>query len=63
MKTNGQILREHADAKGLPLATLAQVRADLEAARKRGSDATMRRLFINHGRLTAEAMEFAKAWK
>lgn len=64
MKTNGDILRDHANSIGMPLRTLEQVKADLAAckARARGKNAnldkTMARVMLNHGRFTADA----RAW-
>lgn len=64
MKTHGDILREHADAIGLPRRSLDQVKADLSAckARARGKninlDQSMARLMLLAGRLTDEA----RAW-
>lgn len=64
MKTNGDILRAHADAMGMPGRTLEQVKADLAAAKKRAKgknvdlDSAMASLMLRHGRLTDDA----RAW-
>jgi hypothetical protein len=55
---NGDILRKAADEQGLPLRTLAQVKAGLEQAKKTKADVSMARLMLNHGRLTEEAREY-----
>lgn len=43
------------EKRGLPLRTLAQVRADLLQAKRNKCEAAMARLMLNHGRLTCEA--------
>lgn len=64
MLTNGDILRAQADAMGVPLGTLDQVKARLAAAKARakgknaGLDAALAGLMYRHGRMTDEA----RAW-
>jgi hypothetical protein len=64
MKTNGDILRNHADKTGMPRRSLAQVQDDLARCKARAKgkninlDKSMARLMLNHGRLTDEA----RAW-
>ena len=61
MKTNVDVLREQAEAAGLPCRTLAQVTADLANAKKRskgknaGLDIAVANIMAKHGRLTANA--------
>lgn len=60
MKTNSQLMREHADKVGIPLRTLAQVQETLASDKKKPGnvDVRMARMMLNHGRLTDEA----RAW-
>lgn len=60
---NAQTLRDHADRLAIPLRTIDDVRAALTKAIKTGSDKSMARLMLNHGRLTDEARDFVTAWK
>lgn len=60
MKTVGDVLREDADKLGLPLRTLAQVKATLASDKKKSGivDVRMARLMLQYGRLTVEAREY-----
>ena len=57
--TNGDILKAHATRLGLRTEatrkTLIEVQSTLAECKKRKSDASMARLFINHGWVTDEA--------
>jgi hypothetical protein len=56
--TNGDNLRQMAEQRGIPLRTLEDVKADLEAAKANDADMALARLMLRHGRLTEEA----RAW-
>lgn len=56
--TNGDWLRAGADAKGVPLRTLADVTADLAEAKPSGCDIILARMMLRVGRLTDEAREY-----
>lgn len=59
MTTRSDILRAHADAKGIPLRTLDDVKATItERKRFKQDPAKMASLMLRHGRLTDEA----RAW-
>lgn len=60
MSTNGDFWRDVAERKGIPLRTLADVKEGLERdkAMGDGTDISMARLMLRHGRLTAEAREY-----
>lgn len=60
--TNGEKLKAAADAKGIPLRTLAEVTETLAAAKAQRADVTMARMMANHGRLTVEAREYVLAY-
>lgn len=57
-ETVGDVLRADAEKAGIPLRTLAQVKACIAECRKQKSDKTMARLMLNAGRITDEA----RAW-
>lgn len=59
-KTNGDILRRHADHLGIPRRTLAQVQAALAQAEKTDSHVRFANLMVRHGRLEADALEYAR---
>lgn len=61
--TLSEQFRRNADAKGIPLRTVEDVRKALNGAKKAGSDAIFKRLLLNHGRLTDEARAFVEAWQ
>lgn len=55
-KTNGDLMREHADRTNPgPGRSLEQVRKALAACKKQGSDVTMARMMLRFGRMTPEA--------
>ena len=54
--TNGDIWKQRADAIGMPLRTLEQVKDGLAQAKKNKCEAEMARLMLRHGRLTDEAI-------
>lgn len=56
--TNGQQLRQIAEQRGIPLRSLAQVRAALNLAKLTDADAAMARLMLKHGRMTDEARAY-----
>lgn len=56
MPTNGDHLRNIAEQQGIPLRTLADVKAALKAAKRKNADASLARLMLRHGRLTNEAI-------
>lgn len=61
MTTNSQHLAAHAERKSIPLRTLDQVRAVLSEAKRRGTDISMARLMLRHGRMTDEARNYVAA--
>lgn len=61
MTTNGQTLRNHADAKGIPLRTLDDVREALTDAKRNKADKSLARLMLRHGRMTDEARTWLTA--
>jgi hypothetical protein len=56
--TNGQTLRAIANAQGIPLRTLDNVRNALRVAKDLHVDSAMARLMLRHGRLSDEARNF-----
>ena len=56
--TNGEFWHSHAEQKGIPLRTLADVTAALAKAKKNKADASLARLMLKHGRLTDEAIRY-----
>lgn len=56
--TNGDYLRRAADQKGIPLRTLADVKSALAQAKASNADASVARLMLRHGRLTAPARAY-----
>lgn len=58
MNTNADALRALAEAKGIPLRTLDDVKAALERAKKTKADASLARVMLRHGRLTDEARAY-----
>ena len=58
MKTNGQVLRQQAEAQGIPLASVWRVQEALNQAKQNRADAALARLMLRHGRLTDEARQY-----
>lgn len=58
MKTNGDIIREHAESLGISPCSLCEVKSFIVAAKTKGADPSAARLMLHHGRLTDEA----RAW-
>lgn len=56
--TNGDILREHAEAQGIPLVSVWRAQEGLANAKRNKADVSLARLMLRHGRLTDEA----RAW-
>lgn len=68
MNTKAAFFRSAADAAGIPLRTLEQVKASLAAAKRKGTDADFAALMLKHGRLTDEAIlyigdTYANVWE
>lgn len=55
MTTNGDLWRAHADRKGIPLQTVADVQKTMRLIRKEDARQAMARAMLKHGRLTDEA--------
>ena len=53
MATNGDYWRQHAEQRGIPERTLAQVQAAIAEAKKTNSDRSLARLMLRHGRMTS----------
>lgn len=62
VQTIGDVLREDADRKGLPLRTLDDVRTALQQDKKKKGavDVKMARLMLRFGRLTDEARAYVE---
>jgi hypothetical protein len=58
MPTNADALRALADAKGIPLRTLAQVQQAIQQAKRTKADKSLARIMLRHGRMTDEAREW-----
>ncbi len=58
MKTNGDIWREIAEQRGIPLRTLEQVQTTINEAKETQADSSFARLMLRNGRLTSEAREW-----
>jgi hypothetical protein len=58
MKTNGDILREQAEARGLPLVSVWKAQEGLAKARTAADRAALADLMLRHGRLTDTARAF-----
>lgn len=58
MATNGDLLKAVAEKSGIPVRTLDQIKAAIEAAKKQKSDDAFARLALKAGRMTDEA----RAW-
>lgn len=56
-------LTECAEARGIPLRTVDDVRTALTEAKATNADAEMASLMLKFGRLTEEARQFVAAWK
>jgi hypothetical protein len=52
----------HAEATGIPLRTLDDVKATLAKAKETDADVPMARLMTRHGRLTDEAKAFVASY-
>ena len=55
-------LHSAAEAQGIPLRTLDQVREALARAKKTKADAAMARLMLRHGRMTEDARQFVQSY-
>lgn len=62
MATNSDILKQVAEARGIPPRTLDQVRDTLAKAKEYGSDHAMACLMLAHGRMTDEARGYLKGY-
>lgn len=58
MKTNGDILREQAEAEGIPLTSIWKAQEGLAKARTAADKAALASLMLRHGRLTEEARDY-----
>lgn len=58
--TIASMLQADAERLGLPLRTLEQVRAGLNAAKKNGADVSLARLMLRAGRLTDESRAYVE---
>lgn len=56
--TNGDVMREHAKATGVPLVSIWKAQEGLAKAKRTKADVTLARLMLRYGRLTDEARDY-----